>query len=101
MGLRRPDKRQRANERRREWRATVTKVRSTAADERRPIPGFEEYYEITRLGEVFSRRHGRFIKHKLGFGTGTYIEFTINGVKYQLNTRKTIAAAFVPSAPGA
>jgi hypothetical protein len=98
MGWRRPDKRQRANERRREWRAVATAVNSTESDERRPIPGFEAYYEITRKGHVFSRRHDRFIKHKVGLGTGTYIEFTIAGVKHQLNIRRTIQAAFGESA---
>jgi hypothetical protein len=58
---------------------------------------FEDFYEITRRGDVFSRRHGRFIKHNFGLNRGTYIESTTSGAKYHHSIQETVKASFAPS----
>ena len=43
--------------------------------ERRPVPGYEDYYEITRRGDVYSKRLGRFIKQRERLHRTLFIEF--------------------------
>lgn len=60
---------------------------------RKPLKGFEEYYEITSKGHVYSLRLKKFIKHKyFNFGDKgwTYIEFQINNEKYKLSIKEAI-----------
>ncbi len=64
--------------------------------QRRPIPGFEEYYEITRRGDVYSRRLHRFIKQSEQFVDGrSVIEFQIDNTNYRLPIAHAVAAAFL------
>jgi hypothetical protein len=87
--------RKRAKEKRE--RDSKTGVLSRLDEERRPIPGFEGHYEISRKGDVYSMRLGRFVKRKLNLEQQPYIGFTINGEKHILSIRKTVAAAFADS----
>jgi hypothetical protein len=91
---RRPNTNDRKRAREKRERDSKTEVRSTVDDERRPIPGFEGLYEITRRGDVYSLRLGRFIRHKLNFEQQPYVGFTINGEKHVLPIRQTAVAAF-------
>jgi hypothetical protein len=91
---RRPNRNDRKRAREKRDRDSKTEVRSRLDEERRPIPGFEELYEITRRGDVFSKRLGRFVKHKLNIEQQPYVGFTIKGEKHVLSIRKTVAAAF-------
>ena len=46
--------------------------------QRRPVPEFEDLYEITRRGDVYSKRLGRFIKQtEFADGCGV-IEFQVD-----------------------
>ena len=49
--------------------------------ERRPVPGYEDYYEITRLGDAYSKRLRRFIKQRERLHHKLFIEFQINKKK--------------------
>jgi hypothetical protein len=91
---RRPNSNDKKRAREKRERDSKTEVRSRLDEERRPIPGFEELYEITRKGDVYSKRLGRFVKHKLNIEQQPYVGFTINGEKHVLSIRKTVAAAF-------
>lgn len=91
---RRPNSNDKKRAREKRERDRKTEITSTLNQDRRPIPGFEELYEITRSGDVYSKRLGRFVKHKLNFEQQPYIGFTINGEKHVLSIRKTVVAAF-------
>jgi hypothetical protein len=91
---RRSNKRQRKGSRRKVEREYQTMVRSLPDDERRPIPGYEGLYEITRQGDVFSVRAGRFIKHGVSLDGSPYIEFTINNQPHRRNIRETVIVVF-------
>jgi hypothetical protein len=50
----------------------MVKIKSKADDERKPLKRYEDYYEITRQGEIYSIRLGRFIKRSIAL-SGAYI----------------------------
>ena len=91
---RRPSSHKRKRAREKKARDFMTEVHSTLDDERRPLPGFEEHYEITRKGDVYSKRHRRFIKPKLSVNQRPYISFTIEGQKHDLSICETVKKAF-------
>ena len=63
--------------------------------QRRPVPEFEDLYEITRRGDVYSRRLGRFIKQgEFTDGCGV-IEFQVDKRKYQLPVATAVAEVFL------
>lgn len=66
---------------------------------RRPIPGYEDFYEITRRGHVYSKRHRRIIKNPMNkaydLDGKEIIQFDIGGQTIQLSLHKTIAAAWI------
>lgn len=83
---RKPNKRQRELQRWRDRRADATTIDKDALrDERRPLAGFESYYEISRTGFVWSKRLRRFIKHTYDpIGHRTYIAFTVSGQRHTM-----------------
>lgn len=66
---------------------------SPSAD-RRPIKGWEEFYEITRDGQVYSVRAGRFLKYAEDDLGRKYIEVQIGGIRYERNIAKTVLEAW-------
>lgn len=90
----RPNKRQRENARRQDIRAAVGSLPSDVAERRRvPLAGYEGLYEITRSGEVYSVRAGRFIQHRYYQGPG-YIQFSVDGEKVILNVQDAVTASW-------
>ena len=84
---RRLNKHQRRNARIRQQRAQRTRLFSDPKAERRPLAGFGEAYEITRSGNLWSRRLHRYIKPGYDPRTGgTYIIFGSNGKRVTLST---------------
>lgn len=81
MMTRKPNKQQRTNARWRQQRALHTAVPGSAEqEERRPLAGHEDSYEITRSGQVWSRRLKRFIKHAYNpIDSQGYIRVTAHG----------------------
>ena len=81
MMTHRPNKRQRTNARWRQQRASGTAVHGSAEhEERRPLAGHEDSYEITKGGQVWSRRLKRFIKHAYDpIRNRAYIRVTAHG----------------------
>ncbi len=63
-------------------------------DGRRPMKGFEKYYELTRGGMVYSMRLKRFIKHKVDGMTGPYITYQVDNKRYNLGIGKAIFEAW-------
>ncbi len=93
-----PNKHRRKLNRTNATRQDMTEVHATIEEERRPLVGHEENYEITRIGDVFSKRLGRFIKHKFyDFGDefSTYIEFTVKGVKTKIGVGRAVADSYL------
>ncbi len=63
--------------------------------QRRPIPGFEDLYEITRRGDVYSKRLRRFIKQQERLDGRFFIEFQIDNKVHHLPLSETIAQAYL------
>jgi hypothetical protein len=61
---------------------------------RRPIVGWEKYYEITASGQIFSIRQGRFIAHALDDHQRPYLEVQIGGVRYERNIEEAVEEAW-------
>jgi hypothetical protein len=79
-------------------RADMTEVHASQSDERAGLAGYEDYYEITRNGEVYSKRHKRFIKHRFAsFGDrySAYIEFQLNGRRVRFGIGEAVAKSFL------
>ncbi len=63
--------------------------------QRRPVPEFEDLYEITRRGDVYSKRLGRFIKQtEFADGCGV-IEFQVDQRTYRLPVATAVAEVFL------
>jgi len=97
---RKPNKRDRELRRWREAREARTTIPAHAGTEpRRPLSEFEDHYEITRTGLVWSRRLKRFIKHKYEPMTNhTYIAITVDGVRSTRGVWASVIASWL-SAP--
>jgi hypothetical protein len=63
--------------------------------QRRAIPGFEGYYDITRRGDVYSRRLRRFIRQRERLEHDAAIAFTIRGKRHRLPLAPTVAEAYL------
>ncbi len=63
--------------------------------QRRPIQGFEDLYEITRRGDVYSKRLRRFIKQQERLDGRFFIEFQIDNKVHHLPLSETIAKAYL------
>ena len=66
--------------------------------ERRPVPGYEDYYEITRRGDVYSKRLGRFIKQRERLHRTLFVEFQIKKKKHRLFVAEAVADAYLSPA---
>lgn len=94
----RPNKRRRELNRLKDTRDSLTKIHASPDEDRVGLAGYEEYYEITQNGEIYSKRLKRFIKHKFNpMGNYTYIEFTVHGKKKQLSIGEAIAHSYLSS----
>jgi hypothetical protein len=61
---------------------------------RRPVIGWEGYYEITQTGAIWSVRQGRFIAHALDDHQRPYLEVQIGGVRYERNIEEAVEEAW-------
>ncbi len=63
--------------------------------QRKPVPEFEDLYEITRRGDVYSKRLRRFIKqNEFADGCGV-IEFQVDQRTYRLPVATAVAEVFL------
>ena len=92
-----PNSRRRELNRVNRYRAYLTEIKASELDERRPLKNFELYYEITRNGEIFSKRLNRFIKHRVSpySEDSTYIQIQVCGTAKKLNIGKAIAETWL------
>jgi hypothetical protein len=96
---RKPNKRQRANNRLVEARENATALGTGLDDQRRvPLAGFEALYEITRDGHVYSVRASRFIQWAY-FEKRSYIKIQVNGHAAKLSIRDAIDASWADVPP--
>lgn len=66
-------------------------------EEYRDVVGFEEYFQISNLGNVFSKRSNRIFKqtkHKTGYCT---FNTSIGGRKHNFYVHRLVAMAFIPN----
>lgn len=88
---RKPNKRQRENARIRKQRGERTRVFAGADEDRRPLAGFGEAYEITRSGDVWSRRLSRYIKPAYHPHYGRiHVSFKANGERVTLSVWRAV-----------
>src|SRR3954471_21128294 len=94
----RDDRHQHANRRRKmEQQSSSRAQKNEELAERVPLAGYEELYEITRSGRVFSRKTRAVL-------VGTYhhspfIRITVNGAVVTLSKEKAIADSWKVSGP--
>ena len=85
-----PNSRQRANDRRGQARANSTNLSADLGSRRRvPLAGFSGLYEITRDGHVYSVRARRFVKWAY-YDNGPYIKIQVGGQSRSLSIRDAI-----------
>ncbi len=63
--------------------------------QRRPIPGFEDFYEVTRRGDVYSRRLRRFIRQREWTDGCSHIDVQIKKETFRVPVAAAIAEAFL------
>ncbi len=63
--------------------------------QRRPIPGFEDFYEVTRRGDVYSRRLRRFIRQREWTDGCSHIDVQIKKETFRMPVAAAIAEAFL------
>lgn len=93
-----PNKHRRKLNRMNRIRQSATEITAGPMDERRPLAGYEAFYEITRNGDIYSKRLKRFIKHKfysMGDLNSTYLEFTVSGVQVKLGVGQAVASTYL------
>lgn len=70
---------------------------NSEVEEYRDVVGFEDYFQISNLGNVFSKRSNRILKQtksKTGYWTfGT----RINGIAHRFYVHRRVAMAFLPN----
>ena len=92
----RPNKRRRELNRLNDTRDSLTTIHATTDEDRVGLCGYEGYYEITKNGEIFSKRANRFIKHTFSaMSSNTFIEFSLHGKKVQFGIGQAIALSFL------
>lgn len=93
-----PNKYRRKLNRMNQIRKNLVEITSSTDAERMPLKGFDHLYEITRNGDIFSKRLLRFIKHKFisyGDDYSTYIEFQVNGESHKIGIGKAVADSYL------
>ncbi len=63
--------------------------------ERRPVPGLEDLYEITRLGDVYSRRLKRFVSRNSRPHAGDDLILEEGGRRRRLPINRLVADVFL------
>lgn len=80
-----PNKQQRANNRRRKERASrQAAAAGLPSGPRRGLAGYEQLYEVTREGRVWSRRLRRFINNPESTSGSVQIGFSTNGRRVRM-----------------
>lgn len=91
-----PNKRQREFKRASENRLQAISKTPKEHAERVPLFEFDGHYEITRDGDVYSIKLGRYIKHSYNTNTGTtYIGFTLNKTRHIMSIGDAIAYSYL------
>jgi hypothetical protein len=86
----RDDRHKHAAQRKRDERATTLGLpKNKDLEPRAPLAGYEELYEITRSGRVFSLKSKKFLAE--GYHHSKAIRFTVNGAIVSLSKEKAIA----------
>jgi len=97
----RDDRHKHAAQRKRDERATNLGLpKNRDLEPRMPLAGYEELYEITKSGRLFSLKTKKFLAE--GYQRSPSIRFTVNGAIVSLSKDKAIAdswAAENKSAP--
>lgn len=72
-------------------------------EEYRDVVGFEEYFQVSNLGNVFSKRSNRILKQakdKAGYWTFATRIGGRNGTAHTFRTHRLVAEAFIPNPEG-
>lgn len=86
----RDDRHKHAAQRKRDERATTLGLpKNRDLDPRMPLAGYQELFEITRSGRVFSLKTKRFLAE--GYQRSPSIRFTVNGAIVSMSKDKAIA----------
>lgn len=75
-------------------------MENSEVEEYRDVVGFEEYFQISNLGNVFSKRSNRILKQtksKQGYLTFTTKIVGSNGSNHRFSVHRLVAEAFIPN----
>ena len=87
-----------ANRRRKIEKENSSRAQKNAELEpRAPLAGYEELYEISRSGRVFSRKTRAVLIG--GYAHSPFIRITVNGAVITLSKEKAIADSFASAPP--
>jgi hypothetical protein len=94
----RDDRHQHANRRRKLEKQNSSRAqKNDELAERVPLAGYEELYEISRSGRVFSRRTRAVLLG--GYHHSPFIRITVNGAVITLDKAKAIADSWAAQQP--
>ena len=63
----------------------------------KPVRGYEDYYLISDLGRLYSRRYKRFKKSFLGSDGYYYYQLSADGLNRRTTLHRLVATAFIPN----
>ena len=93
----RDDRHHHANRRRRSETQNASRAqKNDELEPRAPLAGYEELYEISRRGRVFSRQTRAVLVG--GYHHSPFIRITVNGAIVTLSKEKAIAESFARAA---
>ena len=99
MGFR-DDRHHHANRRRRIEKENASRAQQNdELQERVPLAGYEELYEISRRGRVFARKTRAVLVG--GYHHSPFIRITVNGAIVTLSKEKAVAESFAQAAGAA
>lgn len=63
--------------------------------ETKDIPGFEEFYSISKNGDVYSKRQNKFLKNRLSKDGYNRVALCVNGKRYEHRVARLVAMTYI------
>ena len=70
------------------------------SSEYKPIPGYEGYYYISKYGDIYSIRTGKYLKFKKSHNGYHCSQLNINGKAVEIRINRAVASAWIPNPNG-
>ena len=63
----------------------------------KPMPGYEEYYYISKYGDIYSIRTGKYLKFKKSHNGYHSAQLNVNGKAKEIRINRAVAEAWIPN----